>query len=40
MWDFLSLDNIDKVASILGNLGIFVITAYGFGYTIFQKKLK
>lgn len=40
MLDFLSLDNIDKVASILGNLGIFVITAYGFWLYHFSKKVK
>ncbi len=40
MCNFLSLDNIDKIASILGNLGIFVLTAYGFWLYHFSKNLK
>lgn len=40
MCDFLNLDNIDKVASILGNAGIFCITAYAFWLTYFSKNIK
>lgn len=40
MCDFLNLETVDKVASILGNLGIFVLTAYGFWLYHFSKNLK
>ena len=34
------LDDVEKLASILGNIGIFIITAYGFWLYHFSKKLK
>lgn len=36
----IKLDDIEKLTSILGNLGIFIITAYGFWLYHFSKKLK
>lgn len=40
MCDFISLDNIEKVASIAGNFGIFCITAYAFWLSYFSKNIK
>ena len=34
------LDILEIIATILGNLGIFVITAYGFWLTYFSKNIK
>lgn len=40
MYDFLSLNNCEKIASILGNFGIFCITFYAFWLTYFSKNIK
>ena len=40
MCDFISLDNIEKIASIAGNFGIFCITFYAFWLSYISKNIK
>ena len=40
MYVFFNLETFEKVASILGNFGIFVLTAYGFWLYHFSRNLK